>query len=80
MTKWEQLNLKLQLVNLNLEVGHYFIDYDANGKPVLYWTSDKLIQEVAHGIESIDAKLASIFEIGLVKMDCIVRFLKGRIF
>lgn len=80
MTKWEQLNLKLQLVNLNLEVDRYYIDYDKNGKPVLYWTNGETIQEDAHGIEAIDVRLASIFEICDAKMDRIVRFLKGRIF
>ena len=80
MTKWEKLNLKLQLVNLNLEVDRYFIDYDSKGTPVLYWTDGESIQEDSHGIEEIDDRLADIFITFETKVKCVTNFLKERIF
>ena len=80
MTKFEKLKIKIQLLNINLTTEHYYLDYDNEGTPILYWTDGDYIQECAHGIDAIDVKATSIFSTFDNKMFEVAKFLKGRIF
>ena len=81
MTKWEKLNLKIQILNIAFEgERHYRILHDEY-VPVLYMSDKSVEYPRAYGLKNIDEYISVTFKTLPSKRDNVVdNFLKEEVF
>ena len=80
MTKWEKLNLKIEILNIAFKGERHYRIIHEDYEPVLYMSSGGVEYPRAYGLKNIDQYVSSSFKCYPSKCNDVINFFREEVF